>query len=80
MPLTSEPGFEENASLSPDGKQVAYSWNGPKQDNFDIYVKLIGLPSLLRLTTIPHAISVRRGHPTAALSLSCAVCRRAEPR
>jgi eukaryotic-like serine/threonine-protein kinase len=51
VPLTSESGFEESPSFSPDGTYVAYSWNGEKQDNYDIYVKLIGAPKPLRLTT-----------------------------
>jgi Tol biopolymer transport system component len=29
-------------SLSPDGNQVTFSWNGPNQDNPDIYVQMIG--------------------------------------
>jgi serine/threonine protein kinase/dipeptidyl aminopeptidase/acylaminoacyl peptidase len=53
VPLTSEAGFEESPSFSPDGTHVAYSWNGENQDNFDIYVKLIGAPKPLRLTTDP---------------------------
>jgi Tol biopolymer transport system component len=32
---------------------VAFSWNGKKQDNTDIYIKLIGSPTPLRLTTDP---------------------------
>ena len=40
-------------SFSPDGNQVAFAWNGEKQDNFDIYVKLIGAGGNLRLTTHP---------------------------
>jgi len=38
-PLTTDPGVEQEPSLSPDGSQVAYSWNGPDQANFDIYIK-----------------------------------------
>ena len=53
VPLTSESGFEESPSFSPDGTNVAYSWNGEKEDNYDIYVKLIGAPKPLRLTTDP---------------------------
>jgi DNA-binding winged helix-turn-helix (wHTH) protein len=41
-PLTSFVGSELQASFSPDGNQVAFSWDGERQDNFDIYVKLIG--------------------------------------
>lgn len=42
VPLTSYAGRESGPSFSPDGNQVAFSWNGEKQDNVDIYVKLIG--------------------------------------
>jgi Tol biopolymer transport system component len=53
VPLTSYAGLERSPSFSPDGNQVAFSWNGEKQDNFDIYVKLIGSATPLRLTTDP---------------------------
>ena len=50
LPLTSYPGSEECPSFSPDGGQVAFSWNGEGQDNYDIYVKLAGGGPPLRLT------------------------------
>ena len=53
VPLTSYAGFEDNPSFSPDGNQVAFDWNGEKQDNFDIYVKVVGGGEPLRLTTDP---------------------------
>ncbi len=53
VPLTSDVGNEESPSFSPDGSQVAYSWDGEHQDNRDIYVKLIGAPTPLRLTRDP---------------------------
>jgi eukaryotic-like serine/threonine-protein kinase len=53
VPLTSYAGFERSPSFSPDGNQVAFSWNGEKQDNFDIYIKLISSPTPVRLTTDP---------------------------
>jgi Tol biopolymer transport system component/DNA-binding winged helix-turn-helix (wHTH) protein len=53
VPLTSYVGVEQSPSFSPDGNQVAFSWNGEKQDNFDIYLKLIGSPTPVRLTTDP---------------------------
>jgi Tol biopolymer transport system component len=53
VPLTALPGYEDAAEFSPDGQQVAFSWNGEKGDNFDIYVKLIGASELHRLTTDP---------------------------
>jgi serine/threonine protein kinase len=54
VPLTSYVGSERSPSFSPDGNQVAFSWNGEKQDNFDIYIKLIGSPTPVRLTTDPN--------------------------
>jgi Tol biopolymer transport system component/tRNA A-37 threonylcarbamoyl transferase component Bud32 len=53
VPLTSYPGVEMSPSFSPDGNQVAFSWNGEKQDNFDIYLKLIDAGTPVRLTTDP---------------------------
>ena len=53
MPLTTFAGLESEPTLSPDGSQVAFRWNGEKQDNSDIYVMLIGGGSPLRLTTDP---------------------------
>ena len=53
VPLTSYSGFEIAGSFSPDGNQVAFVWDGEKQDNLDIYVKLIGPGPPLRLTTHP---------------------------
>jgi len=52
-PLTSYPGIERQPSLSPDGKQVAFVWYGPNEDNFDIYVRRVGAGEPLRLTTDP---------------------------
>jgi DNA-binding winged helix-turn-helix (wHTH) protein len=52
-PLTSYPGLELGPSFSPDGSRVAFGWNGPSQDNCDIYLKLIGPGDPLRLTTDP---------------------------
>ncbi|RPJ85537.1 MAG: serine/threonine-protein kinase [Acidobacteria bacterium] len=49
--LTTDPGLEGFPALSPDGRQVAYGWGGPKSDNADVYVKLVGDTSSLRLTT-----------------------------
>jgi serine/threonine protein kinase len=53
VPLTSYRGSEVDPSFSPDGNQVVFSWNGEKEDNFDIYVKLIGAANAVRLTTDP---------------------------
>jgi Tol biopolymer transport system component len=51
LPLTGNQGLEYESSFSPDGNQVAYSWNGEREDNFNIYIKLIGPGAPLRLTT-----------------------------
>jgi len=37
-------------SLSPDGKQLAYAWNGGSGPHFSIYLKLLGTENSLRLT------------------------------
>jgi Tol biopolymer transport system component len=53
IPVTAYPGIEQYPSFSPDGKQVAFTWNGEKQDQFDVYVKLLGAGPPLRLTHDP---------------------------
>ena len=53
VPVTSYPGNQLSPSFSPDGSQIAFAWNGLAEDNFDIYVKLIGAGAALRLTTDP---------------------------
>ncbi len=51
--FTSFPGRELDPSFSPDGKQIAFVWEGEAGGNLDIYVKLIGAGTPLRLTTHP---------------------------
>ena len=53
-PLTAYAGLETMPALSPDGKLVAFVWNGDDGSNFDIYVKPIGEETLpLRITSDP---------------------------
>jgi Tol biopolymer transport system component len=54
-PLTSLPGQERYPSFSPDGNQVAFTWDGGNGDNHDIYVKVVGAGVPLRLTNHPAA-------------------------
>ena len=52
-PLTMLSGWEDSPAFSPDGEQVAFVWNGEKEDNADIYVKIVGSSEVRRLTTDP---------------------------
>ena len=51
--LTTFSGVESYPTLSPDGNHVAFTWDGPRRDNRDVYVQLIGSGSPLRLTSHP---------------------------
>ncbi len=61
--LTTYPGSEISPAISPDGRQIAFSWDGPQEDNFDIYVKMIDSGEPLRLTTDPARDSMPRWSP-----------------
>ncbi len=53
VPFTSYTGREAEPTFSPDGSQVAFTWDGENQDNFDIYVKVIAAEQPHRLTSDP---------------------------
>jgi len=53
VPFTSFPGTKSEPVFSPDGNAIAFAWRGEKDDNLDIYVKLIGAGIPLRITTHP---------------------------
>jgi eukaryotic-like serine/threonine-protein kinase len=53
MPLTSYPGIEASPTLSPDGKQVAFSWDGETGQNEDIHVVMVGADNPLAITSDP---------------------------
>ncbi len=55
VPITAFRGNEMQPSFSPDGNQIAFVWDGEKEDNSDIYVKQLGNESPRRLTTNPAA-------------------------
>ena len=50
VPVTTYAGSERYPSFSPDGRQVAFYWDGEKGGNPGIYVKLLGDTNALRLT------------------------------
>ena len=41
VPITRFQGLEVDPAISPDGKQVAFAWDGGSGDNFDIYVRSV---------------------------------------
>jgi Tol biopolymer transport system component len=53
VPLTSLPGLELDPALSPDARRVAFIWNGPARNNFDVYVREIGSEEMVRVTKDP---------------------------
>ena len=78
VPLTSLKGFEIGPSFSRDGTRVAFAWDGEAQDNYDIYVQLVGsaeppqrlttrsgVRSESRLVTRRYADRVSAGRPSA---------------
>ena len=48
--LTSAPGDAKFPSFSPDGRQIAFVWNGAERTHYDIYVQLVGGDTPLQLT------------------------------
>src|SRR5262245_29307428 len=53
VPLTTYPGREMQPAFAPDGNQVAFVWSGEKDDNSDIYVRLVDGGNWVRLTDQP---------------------------
>jgi hypothetical protein len=57
-PLTNYPGFERNPAVSPDGKMIAFAWEGDQLLTLDIWVKLLDSSQPLKVTTGPeHKLS-----------------------
>jgi Tol biopolymer transport system component len=50
IPFSGLSGFEDHAAFSPDGKQLAYVWDGGSGTAHHLYVNLIGIASRLQLT------------------------------
>src|SRR5262249_30206620 len=53
VPLTTYPGRELQPAFSPDGNQIAFVWSGEKDDNSDIYVRLVDGGNSVRLSDDP---------------------------
>jgi len=53
IPFTTFSGAADQPAFSPDGNQIAFIWDGGNGENLDLYVKLIGAGTPLRLTTDP---------------------------
>ncbi len=53
IPFTTFSGAADQPAFSPDGNQIAFTWDGGDGENLDLYVKLLGAGTPLRLTTNP---------------------------
>src|SRR5262249_45154417 len=53
IPFTTFSGAADQPAFSPDGNQIAFTWDGGNGENLDLYVQLIGAGTPLRLTVDP---------------------------
>jgi serine/threonine protein kinase/Tol biopolymer transport system component len=51
--FTTDVGSYYQPAFSPDGSRIAFVWDGPKRDNFDVYVKDIRTGAQMPLTRDP---------------------------
>ena len=49
-PITNAPGTAKLPAFSPDGREIAFLWDGPERKHFDVYVQLLGSDTPLRIT------------------------------
>jgi DNA-binding winged helix-turn-helix (wHTH) protein len=50
IPAVTNVGEKYTPSISPDGRRLAFAWNGGAGPYFSLYVKIVGTEELLRLT------------------------------
>jgi Tol biopolymer transport system component/DNA-binding winged helix-turn-helix (wHTH) protein len=50
VPVTTARGEPEFPAFSPDGREIAFVWDGPERKRHDVYVQLVGADTPLRLT------------------------------
>ncbi len=76
--LTTYPGYEISPAMSPDGNEVAFSWQGADGSDWDVYVRQPGSDGLLQLTDNPgddlHPVWSPDGTEIAFLTYSDGVC------
>ncbi len=51
--FTTFAGTEQSPTFSPDGSEIAFSWNGDSPKNYDLYARSIETGELRRLTSHP---------------------------
>ena len=72
VPLTAHPGFEGDPSFSPDGNQIAFSWNGEKQDRLQTSrLEPIRLLGVVVAPVFPLSVSRLRRCNSARISEAC---------
>ncbi len=50
VPITTAPGNAISPVFSPDGREIAFVWDGAERKHYDVYVQLLGADLPLRLT------------------------------
>jgi Tol biopolymer transport system component/DNA-binding winged helix-turn-helix (wHTH) protein len=50
VPITTAAGNATSPVFSPDGGEIAFVWDGPDRQRYDLYLQLIGAENPLRLT------------------------------
>jgi Tol biopolymer transport system component/DNA-binding winged helix-turn-helix (wHTH) protein len=56
IPITSAAGDAISPVFSPDGREIAFAWDGSDRKGYDLYVQLIGAELPLRLTYHQHGL------------------------